>query len=124
MDADLEPGAPASSGAGCNPGSSSLADAPSGASNRSRKKPATAAARKQSLESQVSKALKDNFPTWSAIDIDGVKLGQPPMSLRERLTADKKKVQDTPGCIVFGSTYYRQLRELYTSTSQPEKQLK
>lgn len=45
------------------------------------------------------------------------------MTLRQRLTADKKKQRLDPNSISMGAAYYKHLREVYSSTNSPSQAL-
>ena len=64
-----------------------------------------------SLELQVVRAMYDNFPGWTAVQLYSMTFGDPPTTVYGKLLQDKATEAADSGCIVFGATYYRKLRE-------------
>ena len=77
---------------------------------------------KQSTDKLVEKTLRDNFRGWSAVDVDGTQKNG--LTLRQKLSADKRKCRADPGSIVMGATYYADLRKQYGSAGHAVSQLK
>ena len=77
----------------------------------------------QDTEEEVAKALRDNFRTFTALEVDGVHVDG--LTLRARLTRDKLawKAGDDKS-VKMGKNYYLQLRDAYAMDSQPSKALR
>ena len=71
-------------------------------------------------ETLVHRSLRDNFKGWSQVDIDGLKVEG--LTLRERLTRDKRQ-QREDATFAMGGPYYKSIKLLYMSSSDPRKQL-
>mmetsp|Transcript_31827 Transcript_31827/g.72651 ORF Transcript_31827/g.72651 Transcript_31827/m.72651 type:complete len:662 (+) Transcript_31827:107-2092(+) len=74
------------------------------------------------IETQVYRALKDNFPTWGRDRTHGVlRNGK---SLAERIESDKRRNASQPGSVSMGPAYYEALRTLHADSRDPSEQLK
>eukprot|EP00971_Amphidinium_carterae_P141294 2799490-Amphidinium_carterae.1 len=63
------------------------------------------------IETQVYRALKDNFPSWGRDRTHGVL--RDGKSLAERIEIDKRRNAAAPGSVAMGPAYYEALRTLY-----------
>lgn len=76
-------------------------------------KPAAKRHRSRNFEDSISKALRDNFPTW--VDIEFDMTFRNGLSLRSTLARDKEKGD------VMGKHYYAMLREEFSTDDSPDK---
>lgn len=76
-----------------------------------------------SVTRAVQKCIVDNFKGFTDAEIDGVQHEN--MTLRARLTRDKGIKKDSGGVapVIMGARYYKELRNLYSSSFNPMKQL-
>ena len=75
-----------------------------------------------SVERAVQKCIVDNFKGFSDAEIDGTQVDN--MTLRQRLLRDKSgKSSGGEEAVVMGARYYKDLRSLYSSSSNPLKNL-
>lgn len=78
--------------------------------------------RQQSVERAVQKCIVDNFKGFSDAEIDGIQ--HDGLTLRQRLLRDKTE-KDASGkqLATTGARYYKEMRNLYSSSANPIKQL-
>ena len=77
--------------------------------------------KRQTTDKVVDRAIHDNFRGWSQVDVDGTKVEG--MTLREKMTSDRRAQRDDPS-LSTGGPYYKNLKNLYMSSQDPSKQLK
>jgi hypothetical protein len=76
--------------------------------------------KRQSTDKVVDRAIHDNFRGWNQVDVDGTKVEG--MTLREKMTSDRRAQRDDPSMST-GGPYYKNLKNLYMSSQDPSKQL-
>jgi len=63
--------------------------------------------KRMTTDEQVAKAIKDNFKSWTATEVDMNRVNN--KTLRETLLEDKRKAKKEKGAVAFGSSYYFEL---------------
>ena len=78
--------------------------------------------RRHETDELVKKCIQDNFPSFTAAEVDlNIQDGA---SLRARLTTDKRKQRrEGKSSVCMGSRYYSALRTKYASPDSPVKRL-
>lgn len=76
--------------------------------------------KRNDTEKQVDRCIQDNFRGWGQVEIDSTTAEG--LTLRERLTRDKRRHREDPS-FAMGGPYYKQLRMIYCSSDDPMKRL-